>query len=141
MIAIEQTLEYIALSNNQNFIIYSDSLSAIESIEAGSTISRPTLLERLLSKYSKVKNQGKIVQIHWMPSHIGIQGNQRADDLAKTATQHQEIDIVIKKEIRDRYKEIDDITSKIWQARWDEGKTGRHCHNIQTTVGKAIKYS
>ena len=141
LIAIEEALKYIELSEHSLFIIYSNSLSAVESIEVGTSQSRPNLMDRILKKHAEVKAKEKQVEIHWIPSHIGIRGNDRADELAKESLQHQEVDIIIKREIKDRYKEIDDITRNLWQTRWDNETTGRHCYSIQPQVGKAAKYT
>ena len=141
LIAIEEALKYIEDNEHSHFIIYSDSLSAVESLEVGSSLSRPNLINRILNKYAEVKVKGKQVEFHWIPSHIGIRGNDRADELAKAPLQHQDVDIIIRREIRDRYKDIDEITRELWQTRWDNETTGRHCYSIQPQVGKAAKYT
>ena len=42
-----------------------------------------------------VSNHGKIVNICWIPSHIGIRGNDEADTAAKSALEF-EFEIVLK---------------------------------------------
>ena len=45
--------------------------------------SRPTLLNDLLSHLNKLESNP--IQIIWIPSHIDVTGNDRADALAKEA--------------------------------------------------------
>ena len=42
-------------------------------------------MERLDKRMNSVSERGKIVQISLIPSHIGIKGNDRADETAKKA--------------------------------------------------------
>ena len=44
----------------------------------------PYILD-ILPIYYNDSNQGKIVNFCWIPSHIGIQGNNEADNAAKSA--------------------------------------------------------
>ena len=65
------------------FAIFSDSLSVLTSIKESYCRSRPTLLNELLSHLNKLdSNQIKFI---WIPSHIDVTGNDRADALAKEA--------------------------------------------------------
>src|SRR6218665_980812 len=65
------------------FAIFSDSLSVLTSIKESCSRSRPTLLNDLLSHLNKLdSNQIKFI---WIPSHIYVIGNDRADALAKEA--------------------------------------------------------
>ena len=43
----------------------------------------------ILYTYYYVSNQGKIVNIYWIPSHIDIHGNNEADRAAKSALEFQ----------------------------------------------------
>ena len=112
LIAIEEALKHIENSEQQSFNIFSDSLSAIESIQIGTSLSRPSLMDKILRKHAEVRDKGKNVGIYWISSHTGFQGNDKADELAKASLQHQEVDVIIRKEIKDRYKDSDEITKK-----------------------------
>jgi len=69
--------------NKCKFAIFSDSLSVLTSIKESCSQSRPTLLNDLLSHLNKLdSNQIKFI---WIPSHIGVTVNERADALAKEA--------------------------------------------------------
>jgi len=70
--------------NKSKFALFIDSLSVLTSIkESSCSQSRPTLLNDLLCHLNKLdSNQIKFI---WIPSHIGVTGNDKADALAKEA--------------------------------------------------------
>ena len=81
--AIELVFEYIKMSKYLHFTIFSDSLSCLQSLHS-MNIDHPYILNILYKS-----NQGKIVNICWIPSHIGIQGNNEADKAAKSALEFE----------------------------------------------------
>src|SRR6218665_674704 len=65
------------------FAIFSDSLSVLTSIKESCSQSRPTLFNDLLCHLSKLdSSQLKFI---WIPNHIDVTGNDRANALAKEA--------------------------------------------------------
>ncbi len=70
-----------------------------------------------------------------MPAHVGVEGNQDVDKIAKQALKHNVIDLDIplgKSEIKCLIKTA---IKNMWQERWDKGNKGRHLYNIQKQVG------
>ena len=82
--AIELAFEYIRISKNTHFTIFSDSLSCLHNMN----IDHPFLLS-ILNNYHQVVQKGKKVKFCWVPSHIGIHGNNKADMAAKSALQFE----------------------------------------------------
>ena len=78
-------------------VICTDSLSAIEAIESNSkNISRPDLVQKINKRTNLLKTDHSItLDILWIPSHVGLKGNEMADRLAKAALSRQELDINI----------------------------------------------
>src|ERR1043165_2667655 len=64
----------------RHFAIFSDSLSALTSLKKSFSNSRPTLLQDTIRIFNKIKMSE--VHLIWIPSHVGILGNERADTLA-----------------------------------------------------------
>ncbi|MCU7801126.1 MAG: hypothetical protein KZQ70_13560, partial [gamma proteobacterium symbiont of Lucinoma myriamae] len=73
--AIELALDYIAEVNSKNFIIFSDSLSVLLSIN-NRRLDNP-LIQNILVKHHQLNCQKSIV-FCWLPSHVGIKGNEKA---------------------------------------------------------------
>ena len=85
--AIELAFEYIRISKNTHFTIFSDSLSCLQSLH-NMNIEHPLILS-ILNNYHQVVQKGKKVKFCWVPSHIGIHGNNKADMAAKSALQFE----------------------------------------------------
>ena len=79
--AIDLALDFIAnceISNN--FIIFSDSLSVLKSLDH--TSSKNPQIQKLLKKQHELSIYNEIIYC-WIPSHIGIPGNENVDLKAK----------------------------------------------------------
>ena len=92
--AIQLALDVVNNSNEDKYIICVDSLSCQQAIEQ-QHIDHPLVLD-VLEKYSALIN--KTVLFCWVPSHVGIRGNELADAAAKAAlneTHNHDITILI----------------------------------------------
>ena len=67
---------------NNKFIIFSDSLSVLKAMNH--TSSKKPQIQKLLEKCHEPLANKEIV-LCWIPSHIGIQGNEMVDQPAKTS--------------------------------------------------------
>ncbi|XP_052754561.1 uncharacterized protein LOC128201476 [Galleria mellonella] len=76
--------------------ILSDSRSALESIADPCPLHPLTM--KIRQKLQDIAQNGGKVQFYWVKAHVGIHGNERADDLAKTAALKKKI-----KPIYDRF--------------------------------------
>ena len=74
-------------------LIKTDSYSALLAIRDG--FSRSLLVNEIQSTLLELQTKSLIVRILWTKVHVGTVGNERADELAKEATERQEIDIFI----------------------------------------------
>ncbi|GBN27805.1 RNA-directed DNA polymerase from mobile element jockey [Araneus ventricosus] len=86
----EITAVQLALTNILNrpcgcYIIYIDSLSVLQSLKSSNHQSHP-LVFSVLELYSKLLFRGFTVLFCWIPSHVGIRGNENADKAAKSAS-------------------------------------------------------
>ena len=82
--ALNHALELIQASGRKKFIIFSDSLSALEAI-SGRNLKHPELLDFLV-KFSQLNQKGYDIILAWVPGHVGIRENEIADAVAKEAT-------------------------------------------------------
>jgi len=95
--------------------IFSDSFSVLTAIKKKRSTVRPRMLDDILNIINEISAE---ILFGWIPSHLGIKGNEKVDLLAKTATNKGEIYEDIKLEVLD-YNEIikRHILSK-WQNEW-----------------------
>ena len=88
IIAIKCALVTMLPYENRTTVIYSDSKSALEAIQGNSprglVVEVRELLQDLLTRNIRVT-------LCWIPSHVGIVGNELVDKVAKDATQKQSI--------------------------------------------------
>ena len=66
--------------SSKNFCIFSDSESAIKALVSPSIKSK--LMLQCLGQLNELAN-GNNVQLVWVPGHSKIQGNEKADQLAR----------------------------------------------------------
>ena len=79
--AIRMSLEVIERSSDRRFVIYSDSLSSLQAIHSFD-INNVTVFN-ILKLYTQLTDAGKHITLCWIPSHVGIKGNEMADMAAK----------------------------------------------------------
>ena len=85
--ALEEALKLIKYSPEINFLILTDSLSSLQALEQ--TNPSDTRILGLKLNIQLITQKGKNLTFCWIPSHIGIKGNERADSLAKEALNAQ----------------------------------------------------
>ncbi|XP_055950887.1 uncharacterized protein LOC129984975 [Argiope bruennichi] len=85
LVAIFYALQEISSLAQRNFIIYTDSMSALETLSHYHNKMHP-IANSILFTLSHLKIAGFNVIFSWVPSHVGIPGNEMADSLAKSAS-------------------------------------------------------
>lgn len=95
-IALNDAMDVALDNRNCNFLIFSDSLSALQSLKS-CTISVKTNryifeIRRKYIDFHKANINKSTVKFYWVPSHIGVWGNEEADVQAKSATVEECID-------------------------------------------------
>ena len=112
----------LSTSNSKKFIIHSDSISVHQSLKW--TKSENPLIVKIFHKLNSLIHCKKVI-FCWIPSHIGIHGNDKADSLAKDA-----INITPNKNIQTPYTDLKPkvkqiITKKKGQQLWDENSRNK----------------
>ena len=79
--AINMALDYIEAANLSKTIIFSDSRSVLQSIN-NSKIDNSVIQAIILRLHNMSHKQ---IIFCWLPSHVGIRGNKKADKAAKSA--------------------------------------------------------
>ena len=87
--AIEMALNATKKSKNNSFLILSDSLSCLTALMSSET-KNPIIL-KLKLKMHIILSKGINISFLWIPSHVGIEGNEMADELVKVSLSNKNI--------------------------------------------------
>ena len=126
--AIKLALQWVISNSDKNVSIFSDSYSSLQAIASGKSNCRPNLLLQVIGLVSKYT---KNVDFVWLPSHIGIKGNELADKLANAATAKPSIDVNIGLELSEAYTLIDRYILGKWQHLWEQEPRGSHYRSVE----------
>ena len=85
--ALEEALKLIKHSPKNKFLVLTDSLSSLQALKQINPSDIRVICLRL--NIQLLIEKGKSLIFSWIPSHIGIEGNERADTLAKEALSAQ----------------------------------------------------
>jgi ribonuclease HI len=143
--AVRITLEWIIknqttaiLQGNRNIAIFTDSLSSVQSLESRYSKTRQDLINDIFVLKKNIPNPITIV---WIPSHVGIKGNEIADILAKQALKSPTVDFHVNFGLIELYEEINHHVLQLWQTQWYTTQKGAHYRSIQPLVSNKIKYA
>ncbi|GFW28623.1 probable RNA-directed DNA polymerase from transposon X-element [Trichonephila clavipes] len=87
--AILIALQHLSISNHRHFCVYTDSMSALESLHFLTERRHPTVIEILLL-LRKLERKGFDIIFSWVPGHVGILGNEQADTVARSMSDHMQ---------------------------------------------------
>ena len=142
--AAEATAISLALNYYQHMgpvhhdvIVYSDSMSCLQAIE-GEDIENPFICH-IMNLLWSLSDKGTRVRFCWVPSHCGIDGNERVDQLAKE-TLDQDIDPLANVQYTDMKPLINSYIQKLVQTKWDVAVHGRDLYLVKPTLGPPKKF-
>ncbi|GFV94055.1 RNase H domain-containing protein [Trichonephila clavipes] len=87
--AILIALQHILISNHRHFCVYTNSMSALESLHFFTERRHPTVIE-ILVLLRKLERKGFHIIFSWVPGHVGILGNGQADTAARSMSDHMQ---------------------------------------------------
>ncbi|GFT11918.1 probable RNA-directed DNA polymerase from transposon X-element [Trichonephila clavipes] len=122
--ALRIALEHISLSCGKKFIIYTDSLSALQSIVSLHSSSHPILVDITYALANHLKK--KDLRFCWIPGHAGITGNELADTAARSATGSSERFPIPHSDLKACFRLK---LQSVWQSNWDQ-HTENKLHSI-----------
>lgn len=117
LFAIHQALAYILSSTKSVICICTDSLSSLQAIEQ--LYNKNPLVQMVQHLLHLNQMANKNITMIYVPSHVGIDGNEKADEAARQATEitsdpvkiytHSDIKMYLKK-----------LVNNLWQQSWNE---------------------
>ena len=142
LLAVESSLEMLYDTEPTPTVVFSDSLSTLQSIEQFKTKNNNGILGRLAKKYSSAtKWHGQII-LAWIPGHIGIAGNVKADNLAKSGLVLPTVaPTVTKCTVEQCKKEAASFINNKWQTHYNQNVCGLHYMALEPIVSRKSKYN
>lgn len=117
--AINMARNIIEENSNRNFVIFSDSLSNLQML---STLNPKNALARKLQHdFENFALGDQTVVLCWVPGHVGISGNEKADEAAKTATRGIKTFYALPHS--DYYAIVNDRIQRKWQEEWTRSRS------------------
>jgi len=138
LMVLEYIIQYPRVATSQSIRIFCDSQTAVGVLTMGwsSNSHRGTIQEinKALSTLTQKFNYN--IELLWTPGHAGLQGNDKADQLAKKGAKEalempEDSRIVTIQEVKDASNKTG--LAK-WQTRWENSSTGRRFHEFYPTV-------
>ncbi|GFW36338.1 probable RNA-directed DNA polymerase from transposon BS [Trichonephila clavipes] len=126
--AILIALQHILVSNHRHFCMYTDSISALESLHFLTERRHPTVIE-ILILLRKLERKGFDIIFSWVPGHVGILGNEQADTAARSMSDHMQRPVCC----QDLKTFTQNHIHRVWQETWDQQILNK-LHNIHPST-------
>ncbi|XP_076043547.1 uncharacterized protein LOC143026662 [Oratosquilla oratoria] len=85
LVAIHLALEHAQNRQEATVVLLTDSMTAWQVLQQPCPGDNVGLVTAILGSLQSLAAQGRRVRLHWMPSHVGVRGNESADVAAKRA--------------------------------------------------------
>ncbi|KAG1650344.1 hypothetical protein GQR58_028115 [Nymphon striatum] len=128
--ALLLALDIVENSTYGRYIILSDSLSCLMALD-NMKYSHPTIYDIIVKLHLLTKSNHVI--FCWLPTHVGISANEKADFVAKSVLSLPVDPQVIS--YKDFYMYIFKHILSIWQSKWD-GEINNKLHVIKPKLGE-----
>ena len=133
-LALKLKVQHIQSQTLQRTVIYSDSLSCLQALE-NKNIEHP-IIQEILHILTYLKEVGSQIEFCWIPSHIGIKGNEKADRIAKRVIDHKMYDIKVP--FSDFKPRIYNYVNSVFQAKWNDCCRNK-LHEVNDTFHPSLK--
>ena len=91
--ALKMAFNIVKNCDGDHFIIFTDSLSSLQALDSNNC-NHP-FIQDILELFNDCLSVNKKVVLAWVPSHVGIKGNEKADELAKQALNFNVLDLKV----------------------------------------------
>ena len=115
-LAILLAIKFINKKENQKHIILSDSLSTLISVQ--NKFNPSDIAIQIQNRLEEANQKNNNIIIIWVPGHIGIIGNEKADQQAKLAIRSPDSHFINISSYSDIRKQIKHDTTLLWQNIW-----------------------
>lgn len=136
--AIILALKIIFTLPVSSFTIFSDSRSALSAVKHFSPSSLHPLVLSVLEWLYLLQRRGYHVEFCWVPAHVGVAGNEKADRLAKEAATR--VAPSSPAPFHDMYSSTRVAALASWQSRWEALVATIKMEEITTVIFRPWTY-
>jgi len=142
-LAIVKALEFLESLNIDNSsqrtaAVITDSRVALDSIK--NIHNHSFLIEEIRLILSKLERTNWTIVFSWVKAHVGIMGNELADQIAKAAVRDNENTITYNRIPKSTiYKELEEETIIKWQKAWEESPKAALTKQFFPSISDRIK--
>ena len=98
-------------------------------------------MKQVLELLHKFSHTGRSVDLVWIPSHVGVSGNEVVDQAAKAALSKSQFDRHIEPETAEVTNFVNNFLIIKWQKQWDESQTGIIYRHLEPEVSNtSVKF-
>ena len=133
-VAIKLAVQCIQRQVVRKSVIYSDSLSCLQALE-NKNLHHPVIRD-IIQVLTYLNEVGSVIEFCWIPGHVGIKGNEQADQTARRIINHPVHDTKIP--FSDFKPSISSYVNKRFQTKWDYCSTNK-LHEINDTFLPSLK--
>ena len=139
LLAIERALEEIKMDKqniNRSYVILSDSKSSLQTLSSYFPSEYHHHCKTITDLIAEIPTE---IILQWIPSHVGIPGKEKADSLAKAASEsgpvHEQFDSA-----PSLHCEVTQSIKALWKKRWMRDQKGRSYFELQSTPN-SVRYT
>ena len=115
LMAIKIAIQYAFLSSHKDHVIFTDSEAAVQAFQ-NSNFEHPYVAQAF-NVLHKNQHLPKTVVLCWIPSHVGIAGNEKADKEAKKALNLTSVPKIPYTDIKPI---ISEYCNSLFQSKWSQ---------------------
>lgn len=113
LVAIREALLYSRQHTFTSTLILTDSLAALQTLKDTIPTDNINLIIDIHHIATTIKCDGRKITLHWIPSHIRIQGNETVDAATKEASSKPQIDIRVPPSRSSTIRRIKETTNNL----------------------------
>jgi ribonuclease HI len=117
--AMYSALRYVLTENvNRAVLVCTDSQSLLKTLTNPKSVdSNNFIITDILNTLQELKDNGLTIHLVWVPSHIGLHGNEKADKLALLSSQSDQI-ALLDTPTPDIIRQISHDQNILWDTHW-----------------------
>ena len=122
---------------HHDVVVYSDWKSCLQAIEGKGT-EKPFICH-IMNLFWLLSDKASRVRFCWIPSHCGIEGNERVDQIAKETLDHN-IDPLETVHHADLKPFVNSYIQQLVQTKWDVAVHDNDLYLLKPTLGRSKKF-